>query len=185
VNKRELVQQAQRGDHDAFAVLTDTTVARLDAAARLILRDPDAAKDAVQDAYIRAWRDLRSLRDPDLFDRWLHRLLANSCRDQLRRTRRRPVEVDLADVPHPATPDAYASWADRDELERGFRSLKPEQRALIVIHYYLGLPLPEAAAMLGVPLGTAKSRLHYALQALRAAIDAGARPASTPEGRSR
>ena len=184
MTKRELVEQAQRGDPDAFAALTDATVARLDAAARLMLRDGEAARDAVQDAYFRAWRDLRSLRDPDLFDRWLHRLLANACRDQLRRSHRRPIEVDLAVAEHPTTADEYASWANRDEIERGFRSLKPEQRAVIVLHYYLGLPVPEAAATLGIPLGTAKSRLHHSLQALRAAIEADARGASAaPEGR--
>jgi RNA polymerase sigma-70 factor, ECF subfamily len=182
VNKRELVEQAQRGDHDAFAVLSRATAARLDAAARLILRDPEAAKDAVQDAYVRAWRDLRGLRDADRFDQWLYRLLANACRDQLRRRSHRPVEVELADVDHPTAPDAYASWGDRDQMERGFRSLKPEQRAVVVLHYYLGLPLPEAAATLGIPLGTAKSRLHHSLRALRAALEADARPGESAVG---
>ena len=182
MDKRELVEQAQRGDHEAFAILARASGARLDAAARLILRDPEAAKDAVQDAYIRAWRDLRSLRDVELFDQWLYRLLANACRDQLRRRRRRPTEVDLIDLQHPAAPDAYASWADRDEVEQGFRTLKPEQRSLVVLHYYLGLSLPEAAATLGIPLGTAKSRLHHTLQELRAALEADARGTGSAMG---
>jgi RNA polymerase sigma-70 factor, ECF subfamily len=172
VIRRELVERAQRGDHEAFDVIARTTVARLDAAARLILRDSEWAKDAVQEAYLRAWRDLPALRDPDRFEAWLQRLVGNACRDQLRLRRRRLVEVELTATMDPAGPDAYASGADRDELDRGFEHLQPDQRAVIVLHYYLGLQLPEAARALGIPLGTAKSRLHRAMRALRGALDA-------------
>ncbi len=173
--QRELVERAQRGDHDAFATLATTTINRLDAIARLILRDPELARDAVQDALVRAWRDLRGLRDPDRFEAWLHRLLVHACLDHARTRQRHRFEVELRPIDDRLTQDDEADLAMRDELERGFRRLEPEQRAVIVLHYYVGLPLPEAAAALGMPVGTAKSRLSRALQALRAALDAEAR----------
>ncbi|MDP8904854.1 MAG: RNA polymerase sigma factor [Chloroflexota bacterium] len=180
MEKRELVERAQRGDHDAFAALTRATVARADAAARLILRDAQSAEDAVQDAYVRAWRDLRGLRDPDRFDAWLHRLLVNACRDQLRRRRRRVIEVEMSELVEPEAPDPFARGLARDEMERAFRRLSADQRAVIVLHYYLDLPLPEAAPLLGIPLGTAKSRLHRAVQAMKSALERDASPADRP-----
>jgi RNA polymerase sigma-70 factor (ECF subfamily) len=174
--QRDLVEQAQRGDHDAFAILAGATVGRLDAVARLILRDPERAKDAVQDAFVRAWRDLPTLRDPDRFDAWIRRLVVHACLNEARRTRRRPLEVELLPIDHPAMFDTSSAVADRDQIERGFRRLEPEQRAIIVLHYYLGYPLPDAAETLGIPVGTAKSRLHRAIQVLRGAVDADARP---------
>ena len=184
VDQRELVERASTGDHDAFAALVGTSVARLEAVARLILRDSELARDAVQDAYIRAWRDLPGLRDPDRFDAWLHRLTVNACLDAVRRRKRRPIEVDLSPIVPPAIGDQAANIADRDQLERGFSRLEPEARALIVLHHYLDLPLPEVAIVLGIPLGTAKSRLHRALGSMRAALDADARPRSEiTEGR--
>ena len=180
----ELVARAGRGDHDAFAALAGTTIGRLDAAARLILRDPDQAKDAVQETLVRAWRDLPTLRSPDRFDAWLHRLLVRACIDEARRLRRHRFDVDLAPIDHPDRDDANAVMVDRDQLDRGFSRLEPEARALIVLHHYLDLPLPEVAIALGMPLGTAKSRLHRALQTMRAALDADARPqAGFSEGR--
>jgi len=173
--RRELVEQAQRGDHDAFAALATAEIGRLDAAARLILHDPDLARDAVQEALVRAWRDLPGLRNADRFDAWLHRLLVHACLDAARARRRYRFEVELRPIDDAAAPDHVADLAVRDELERGFSRLDPEQRAVIVLHYYLGLPLPEAAATLGMPLGTAKSRLSRSLQALRAALDAESR----------
>ena len=181
--QRDLVERAQRGDHDAFAILAGATIGRLDAAARLILRDPEGAKDAVQEAYVRAWRDLPTLRDPERFDAWLRRLVVHACLNEARRTRRRPREVELLPIDHPTTIDTAGDLADRDEIERGFRRLEPEQRAVVVLHYYLGYPLPEAAELLGIPLGTTKSRLHRAIQALRGAVDADARLTAAPEGR--
>ena len=180
----ELVVRARRGDHDAFAALAGAAISRLDAAARLILRDPDQAKDAVQETLVRAWRDLPTLRDPDRFDAWLHRLLYRACIDEARRLRRHRFDVDLIPIDLAASDDQASSMADRDQLERGFHRLEPEARALIVLHHYLDLPLPEVAFALGMPLGTAKSRLHRALQAMRAALDADARPrAGMSEGR--
>ena len=183
--QQDLVDRARKGDHDAFAVLAGAAIGRLDAAARLILRDPDRAQDAVQETLVRCWRDLPTLRDTERFDAWLHRLFLNACRDELRTSRRRSIEVVLPEIFPLSVPDTQSASADRDELERGVSHLDPEHRAVIVMHYYLGLPLPEAAAAMGIPVGTAKSRLHRATQALRAALDSDARtrPGLT-EGRS-
>jgi RNA polymerase sigma-70 factor, ECF subfamily len=173
--QRSLVVRARRGDRDAYATLAATAIGRLDGTARLILRDPDSAKDAVQDTLIRAWRQLPTLRDPDRFDAWLHRLLVRSCIDEARRSRRHRVSASLAGIDVQETIDSTASIANRDELERGFARLNPEQRAVIVLHHYLDLPMPEVANALGIPLGTAKSRLNRSLGLLKAAIDADAR----------
>jgi len=171
VDQRELVERAGGGDHDAFGQLVRERLARLDAAARLILHDPELARDAVQEALVGAWRDLPGLRDPDSFDAWIHRITVRSCLGILRRRRRRVVEVELtpmADVPVGDT-DSYI--VDRDEVERALRRLQPDQRAVVVLHYFLGLPLPETAEALGIPLGTAKSRLHRSLAAMRADLN--------------
>jgi RNA polymerase sigma-70 factor (ECF subfamily) len=169
VDQRGLVERAQRGDHDAFAVLAGASIARLDATARLIVRDHDLARDAVQDALVRCWRDLPTLRDPIAFDGWLHRLLVNACLDLVRRQRRRPLEVELTPTHHPSTADFSSQLIDRDLLRRALGTLDPEWRAIVVLHYFLEYPLPEVARMVGVPLGTAKSRLHRAIGMLRSA----------------
>jgi len=177
VDQRRYVERAAAGDHDAFAVLVDLAVARLDAAARLILRDRELARDAVQDALIRAWRDLPGLRDPDRFDAWLHRLTVNACLDLLRHRRRRPFEVELSPIdPHPA-PDMLGSLADREFLDRALARLDPSYRAVVALHYLLGMPLPDVASALGIPLGTAKSRLNHALTVMRRTVVADRGPA--------
>lgn len=162
-----MVERAGRGDHDAFALLVTAAAARLDAAARLILRDRELARDAVQNALVRAWRDLPGLRDPERFDAWLHRLLVNACLDEVRRRRRRPIEVDLEPFDAPVPGDDARRLADRELMEAALARLDPEHRALVVLHYYLGYPLPEAASSLGISLAAAKSRLHRAMEALR------------------
>ena len=180
MDQRELVERAGRGDHDAFAVLVGASIARLEAVARLILRDYDLARDAVQEAYIRAWRDLPGLRDPDRFDAWLHRLTVNSCLDAVRRRKRRPVEVELSPMLPPMVADQSGSVADRDQLERGFRRLGVELRAVLVLHYYVGMPTSAVAETLDIPMGTAQSRLNRALNELRAAIAADERQPAEP-----
>jgi RNA polymerase sigma-70 factor (ECF subfamily) len=172
VDKRALVARAGQGDHDAFAMLATAASAQLDAAARLILRDPELARDAVQNTLVRAWRDLPGLRDPDRFDAWLHRLLVNSSLDEARRRRRRPIEVELLNIDAPAPGDSSRHLADRDLVERALIRLDPEHRALVVLHYYLGYPLPEAAMSLGISLPAAKSRLHRAMLGLRRSMSA-------------
>ena len=179
MDQRDLVERAGRGDHDAFAALVGASIARLEAVARLVLRDQDLARDAVQEAYLRAWRDLPGLRDPDRFDAWLHRLTINACLDALRRRRRRPVEVELSPITDPPTGDTTALVADRDELERGFRRLNTDQRAILVLHYYVGMSISAVAETLDIPMGTAQSRLHRALSELRAAMAADERASVT------
>jgi RNA polymerase sigma-70 factor (ECF subfamily) len=182
--QQDLVERARQGDHDAFATLAAAAIYRLDAAAKLILRDPEQAKDAVQETLVRAWRDLPTLRSPARFDAWLHRLLYRSCIDESRRLRRHRFDVDVSPIDPSTSDDPNSAMVDRDQLERGFSRLAPEARALLVMHHYLDLPLPEVATALGIPLGTAKSRLHRALQIMRAALDADARPrAELVEGR--
>ena len=180
MDQRGLVERARGGDHDAFALLTGLSVARLDAVARLILRDPDLARDAVQDGYLRAWKSLPTLRDPDRWDAWLRRLVVRSCFDILRHRRRRPLEVELLASHDPSIGDATGHVADRDLLDGALRRLSADQRAVVVLVYYLGLPLPDVAAALGIPTGTAKSRLHRSLALMRAAIDAPATAAADP-----
>jgi RNA polymerase sigma-70 factor, ECF subfamily len=170
VDQRGLVERARKGDHDAFAELARAAVVRLDRAARLILRDPELARDAVQDGLIRAWRDLPGLRDPEAFDGWLHRLTVNACLDLARRRRRRPIEVELSSIHHPAVADDSVGIARRDLVDNVLRSLDPDGRAIVVLHYYLGMPLPQVAATLSIPVGTVKSRLHRALGTMRIAI---------------
>jgi RNA polymerase sigma-70 factor (ECF subfamily) len=171
VDQRELVERARGGDHDAFAELARAAVLRLDQAARLIVRDPELARDAVQEGLIRAWRELPKLRDPDRFNAWLYRLTVNSCIDLTRRRRRRLIEVELTSLHVPGTSDGAGARADRDEIDQVLRRLDEHGRAIIVLHYFVGLPLTDVAAALGIPVGTVKSRLHRALTQMRVAID--------------
>ena len=171
---RALVEAAQRGDHGAFEALAIARVDRLYGVARLILRDVHLAEDAVQETLIRAWQQLPRLREVDKFDAWLHRLLVNSCADQGRSRRRIARHLDIARV-EPSGGDASGDAADRDQLERGFRRLRPEQRAAMVLRYYVGYSVEETAELLGIPVGTAKSRIHYATEAMRAALEADSR----------
>jgi len=180
MDQRTLVERARRGDQDAFARLVDPALARLDAAARLILRDPELARDAVQETLIRAWRDLPGLRDPDRFDAWLHRLLVNACLDLARRRRRRPIEVELIAIDGPAAPDHAAALADRELVDLALRRLDPGHRAVVALHYLLGMPLTDVAATLRIPTGTAKSRLHTALAAMRRSSQVEPEPAPAP-----
>jgi RNA polymerase sigma factor (sigma-70 family) len=181
---RDLVERAMAGDHDAFSELARASIGRLYATARLILRDDGRAEDATQEALIAAWRDLSALRDPDRFDAWLRRLLIRACYREFRRGRHRwTIEVDV-EGHETADADATLDIADRDQLERGFRRLDPDQRIVLVLHYYLGLTLDEAAEALGIPPGTVRSRLSRATRAMRAALDADERPPILNERRS-
>ena len=180
--QRELVALARNGDREAFSALAASVVDRLYATAMLILGDHSMADDATQETIVLAWRDLPSLRDPDRFDAWLRRLLVNACRDEGRRHRRRRPEITLLPIHEPVIGDSSAGLADRDALERGFRRLKPDHRAVIVLHYYLDLSLVEVASATGAPLGTVKSRIHHATRALRAALEADARGAGMTRG---
>jgi RNA polymerase sigma-70 factor (ECF subfamily) len=159
------------GDHDAFAALAAANVDRLFGLARLILRDVDRAEDATQETLVRMWREIPRLRDPDRFRPWIHRLLVNACHDEGRRVRRRAEVVMLAEYGS-AVGDGTADVVDRDRLDRGFRRLPLEQRVVVVLSHIEGLTHAEIALTLDLPLGTVKSRLRYAMEGMRAALEA-------------
>ena len=173
----DLVIRAQRGDEQAFASLAVAVGDRLHALSHRILRDLDLAEDATQQALLAIWRDLPQLRDPARFDAWSYRLLVRACYAEGRRTRRWAPNVRLLPADEPEVGEGLSSVVDRDQLERGFRRLSIDHRAVVVLHHYLDMPLEQVAETLGVPLGTVRSRLLHAMRGLRAALDADARPA--------
>ena len=179
--RTRLVERARQGDDVAFTELVDLDGDRCYAIAYRILRDRERAQDAVQQAFLFAWRDLPRLHDAERFEVWLHRLVVNACFEEARRHRRWTIHVRALPMDGPAQPDSSAGFADRDLLERAFRHLTPEHRAIVVLHHYSGMPLATIAEVVGVPLGTVKSRLHYALRILRAAIVADERFDDTEE----
>ena len=174
----ELVRRAQSGDREAFDALATSVYDRLYAVGRRILRDGYAAQDAVQEALIRAWRDLRSLRDPERFEAWMHRLLINACYDLRRRARRIEVDITAIDLERSEPRDQFTDVVDRDELERAFLLLPIEHRAVLVLTHYVGLPAAEVGHILGIPTGTVYSRLHYGSRQMRAALSPLASTAS-------
>ena len=173
--RAHLVKRARNGDREAFGELAAGEVERLLVIARLIMRDADHADDAVQEALIRCWRQLPNLRDVDRFDGWLYRILVRAVADEANRHRRLLRNIQVIDV-ESSIDDSMQVIADREQLERGFDRLSMDQRAVIVLRHFVGLPLAEVATVLGIPSGTAKSRYHYAMSALRAALEADARP---------
>ena len=171
---QDLVEQARRGDREAFTVLVHQVSDVLFAVAYRILRDTGLAEDALQNALVIAWRRLPHLREVERFDAWIHRILVHACYDESQRARQWTARIRVLPSDWLTTPDESASVADRDELERAFRRLPIDQRAVFVLHHYLGLPLVEIAEMLEIPAGTARSRLHYATRGLRDALIADA-----------
>jgi RNA polymerase sigma-70 factor, ECF subfamily len=179
---RDLVERARMGDREAFAILVHQVSDGLYAVAWRILRDSGLAEDALQNALVLAWRRLPKLRDPDRFEAWIHRILVHACYDESQRARSWRANVTVLPIEGPGRADDASAIADRDELERAFHRLTVEQRAVFVLHHYLGIPLVEVADLLGVPAGTARSRLHYAIAGLRHALLAPAEPIAR-EGR--
>ena len=176
----DLIARARTGDREAFGLLVASSIDRLYAVAVRLSRDPYRAEDAVQTAFLKAWRDLPSLRDPSSFDAWLYRLVVRACSDEGRRYRAFVTNIEV--VSHePGEDDGAADIADRDQVARAFYRLPMDQRAIILLHHYEDLPMTQVAETIGIPVGTARSRLHYALRALRAAIEADDRPV-VPEG---
>lgn len=167
-----------RGDHDAFGMLVQMTSDRMYAIATRILRDTHLAEDALQSSLITAWRELPRLRDPDRFEAWVRRLLVHACYAEARRRSVWAANVRVLPVDGPAGADDILAVSDRDALDRAFRRLTVEQRAVFVLHHHAGLPLVEIAESLGVPAGTARSRLHYATRLLRSAMEADMAPAN-------
>ena len=166
----ELVDRAKRGDRDAFTSIAASSVDRCYALAYRILHDPHRAQDAVQQALLGAWRDLPTLRDPERFDAWLHRLVVNACYVEARGERRWTARVRALSTEPGVSPDIARSVAARDELQVAFRRLTPEHRAVVVLHHHFGYQLSEIAVTLGIPSGTARSRLHNAVRQLREAL---------------
>jgi RNA polymerase sigma-70 factor (ECF subfamily) len=171
---RDLVERAQRGDSAAFAELATLISDRLFAIARRILRDPDEAGDALQASLVRIWRDLPTLRDPDKFEGWSYRVAVRCCQATRRQAHRSVGTLELLPA-HAAMGDAQSAVALQDELEQAFRSLTHEQRAVLVLTYYRDMPIEAVADVVGVSVGTVKSRLHYARKAMRAAVEANSR----------
>jgi len=172
----DLVVRAQRGDKEAYAALASGIADRFLAVARRILRDLDLAEDATQQALVGIWRDLPQLRDPGRFEAWSYRLLVRACYAEGRKQRAWAPNLRLLPANEPMVSGGFDSVVDRDQLESGFRRLSLEHRTVVVLHYYLDLPLERVAELIGIPVGTAHSRLHHAMRGLRAALDADARP---------
>ena len=180
MDQRGILERAQQGDERAFAALVDVHLARLDAAARLVLRDPELARDAVQECLIRAWHDLAGLRDPDRLEAWLYRLTVNACFDLIRQRRRRVLEVELMAADAPIMPDYTGSLVESELIHRALGRLDPGQRAVVALHFLVGMPLTEVAATLRIPVGTAKSRLHQSLVVMRASVAPAGDQATAP-----
>jgi RNA polymerase sigma-70 factor (ECF subfamily) len=172
----DLVIRAQRGDREAFGLLAAQVADRFLAVARRILRDIDLAEDATQQALLSAWQDLPRLRDPGRFEAWSYRVLVHACYAEGRKDRRWAPNLRVLPVDEPIAREDLSSVIDRDLLERGFRRLSLEHRSVVVLYHYLDKPLDEIARILEIPVGTAHSRLHHAMRAMRAALDADARP---------
>ena len=179
---RALIELAQHGDREAYARIASTSSHRWFALALRILRDHETARDVLQGALVQIWRDLPTLREPDLFDAWSRKVVVNACRSARRRPRLPIASIDRAPS-EPMVGDSQASVAVRDEVERAFARLSVDHRAVLVLQYYEDLPLAEIAASLGISEGTVKSRLHAARRAMRAAIEADARLPVRAEGR--
>ena len=180
--QRDLVERAKAGDLDAFAQLVKASAPRLRGVANLILRDIDRAEDALQDALLLAWRDIRALRDPDAWDAWLRRLTVRACYKAAGKERRRSkVELHVqADPGIARTADASAHVAEREWVLGELGQLDIDRRTVLVLHYYLDLSLPEVAEILDIPYGTVTSRLHRGLEQMRRSMRIEAGPTSDP-----
>jgi RNA polymerase sigma-70 factor (ECF subfamily) len=172
----DLVERAQRGDKAAYGLLAGAIADRFLAVARRILRDRDLAEDATQQALLAVWQNLPQLRDPGRFEAWSYRLLVHACYTEGRKERRWMPNLRLLPVEEAAATDDLSSVVDREQLERGFRRLSIDHRAVVVLYHYLDKPLDEIASILEIPVGTAHSRLHHAMRGLRAALEADLRP---------
>lgn len=168
--KSSLLEQARRGDPDAFAALLRPFDGRAYRIAVAMLGDPSEAQDALQDASTRAWRHLRRVRDPERVDGWFTTIVVNECRRRLGSPWRRVLASGL----HMVRPDPGPS-NDLDgngEVRRALRGLDPDQRTVLILRHYFDLPLEQIADQLGIPLGTVKSRLNRGSERLRTALTA-------------
>ena len=174
--QRDLVERARDGDREAFSAAAAASIGRLYGIATLILRDRELAQDAVQEALVASWRGVRALRDPEAWDAWLQRSVVRACYRQAQQDRLRvQAAARISVLREPSAREPSVDLAARDQIERGFRDLPIEQRAVVALHFYGGQPIDEVARILGVPAGTAKSRLHRGLEAMRASFAASER----------
>jgi RNA polymerase sigma factor (sigma-70 family) len=171
----DLVVRAQGGDQGAFASLATASYGRLHRVAQNILSDLQLAEDATQQAMVEMWRSLPRLRDPERFEAWSCRILVHACYAEARRAKRWMPGLALETEPDIDAEGAISTVLYRDQLERGFRRVPIDQRAVLVLHHYLDLPLEDVAHVLGIPLGTAHSRLSRATSAMRASLEADGR----------
>jgi len=172
----QLVVRAQGGDRDAFERIMNLSFDRSHAVATRLLRDSQLAEDAVQQAMINVWRDLPRLRDVSRYDAWSYKVLVRACYAEYKRAPKWLPGIDTDSPREPRAGDEYGAVLDRDQLERGFRRLSMDHRVVIVLHHYLDLPLDQVGAVLDIPVGTVKSRLHRALGEMRSALEADTRP---------
>ena len=172
------MQRAQRGDRAAFGLLAAEIATRFLAVSRRILRDIDLAEDATQQALVAIWRDLPQLRDPARFDAWSYRLLVRACYAEGRRSRTWSPNLRILPADEPAASGGLDDIVNRDQLETAIRRLSVDHRTVLVLHHYADIPVERVAQILDIPLGTAQSRIHYAMRAMRAALEADARPAA-------
>ena len=175
---RDLVTKAQQGDQRAFESLTAANHARLYRVAQGILRDPHLAEDATQQAFLDIWRHIRRLRDASKFEGWSYRLVVNACYDEAKRKPKWMSDSVAQPADEPWERDAFGAVDDRDQLDRGFQHLSLDHRAILVLRYLLDMTLEQVADALDIPEGTVHSRLRRAMDALRAALEADARPAT-------
>jgi len=172
---RELVERAQLGDESAYAALAVRIGDRMYAAAHHILRDTGLAEDATQQAMIDIWRKLPQLKDPDRFQAWAYRIVVRAAYAEAGRARRWGLRSPAMNTDRSFVPDHAAVVAERDQLERGFERLPIDHRTVVVLKHYAGLSNDEIAEVLDIPEGTVRSRLHYSLRTLRAALEADSR----------
>lgn len=163
-----LVRRAATGDREAFRTLVEPQLARALGAAVIVVRSHADAEDAVQDALLSAWQGIGSLRDPEAFPAWFRRHVVRAALH----TAERRGQVGELDVDAPAAAGELDRALERRSLARAFAALDARDRVLLTLHHYWELPIAETATHLGIPAGTVKSRVHYAMERLRAASDA-------------
>ena len=178
-----LVERAQHGDREAFGLLAAELATRLLAVSRRILRDLDLAEDATQQALVAIWRELPQLRDPARFDAWSYRILVHACYAEGRRSRHWSPNLRVLPADEPTASGGFDTVIHRDELETAIRRLSVDHRTVLVLHHYADIPAERVAQILDIPVGTVYSRLHHAMRAMRAALDADERPASREASR--
>jgi RNA polymerase sigma-70 factor (ECF subfamily) len=168
--RHELVIQARSGSDGAFMGLVELETPDAYRLTLSILRHSHDAEDALQEAFVRAWRELPDLRDCERWQAWFRRIVVSAAIDTGRRKNSHRF-VPLGFHEPPPDDDASDSFADRDEVVRAMGSLDTKDRALLALRFGHDLELPDVAAALGIPLGTAKSRLHRALARMRKELE--------------